>query len=417
MILKARHILPIDAPPIENGAVLIEHGRITAVGPARTLQGKPVVDYGDAVICPGFVNAHTHLELTHLAGQIPPTSDFIAWLRGILTAKLEQPMTRDGVHRATQEGLRQSLAAGVTMLGDIARSTEWTREVFSASTMRGVSFGEVIAIGTRRHMLTEYLDAALSPEHQTASMRVGVSPHAPYSVEPDAMRTCARRAKDIAAPICIQLLESPDEESFTRSREGPFADYLRELGIWDDQIPTAGCSPVELAAKTGVLGPSAIIAHANYVTDDDIAQIAATGASVAYCPRTHRAFGHPPHRFRDMLKAGINVCIGTDSLASNPSLSVLDELRFLRNLHPDFSAENLLAMGTLRGAQALGFGDAGGSITVGKPADLAVIPCDSGERVSTWNAILESDRQPFEVYIAGAPQLRSPDGKPESANT
>ena len=171
-----------------------------------------------------------------------------------------------------------------------------------------------------------------------------------------------------------------------------------------------------MAAKTGVLGPSAIIAHANYLTDGDIAQIAATGATVAYCPRTHQAFGHPPHRFRDILKAGINVCIGTDSLASNPSLSVLDELRFLRNLHPDFPAGTLLAMGTLHGAQALGFADIAGSIRVGKPADLVVIPHDPPATTSAWTRVLESDRQPFEVYIAGAPQLRSPDGKPESPN-
>ncbi|MHC4696466.1 MAG: amidohydrolase family protein [Planctomycetota bacterium] len=409
MILKARYIVPVDAPPIENGAVLIENGRIAVVGPARTLSGKPVTDYGDAVICPGFVNAHTHLELSRLAGRIPPTPDFIAWLRRVLQEKTNHPPTREGVNAAVREGLSQSIASGVTMIGDITRNPAWAREVFSGSVMRGVSFGEVIAIGSRRDMLTEYLEAAASVEHQTDSMRIGISPHAPYSVEPDAMRACALRAKDIGAPTCIHLLESADEELFTRTREGPFADYLRELGIWDDQIPASACTPVELAVRTGAVGPRTIIAHANYVSDDDIAQIASGGASVAYCPRTHKPFGHPPHRFRDMLAAGINVCIATDSLASNPSLSVLDELRFLRNLYPDFPADTLLAMGTLRGAQALGLSDVAGSITVGKPANLIVIPCDTHATASSWTRILESGRQPIEVFVGGVAQLHARD--------
>ena len=148
-------------------------------------------------------------------------------------------------------------------------------------------------------------------------------------------------------------------------------------------------------------GKRTVIAHANYVTDGDIGVIAHTGASVAYCPRTHRAFGHPPHRFRDMLAAGINVCLGTDSLVSNPSLSILDELRFLRREHLDVSPDEILAMGTLRGARALGFAKTAGSIIAGKSADLAVIPLDPTTREHGWESMFEATRPPIAVYIAG----------------
>ena len=156
----------------------------------------------------------------------------------------------------------------------------------------------------------------------------------------------------------------------------------------------------------GVLGPQTVLAHANYVSDSDIALIAASGASVAYCPRTHAAFGHPPHRFRDMLRAGVNVCLGTDSLASNPSLSILDELRLLQSKCHDVAPEDLLALGTLRGACALGFSHAVGSLTPGKSADFAVIPLPA--TAPTWDETLNSRNAPAAVYVQGQ-ELVPPD--------
>ncbi len=446
MMVKARYVVPVDAPVIENGAVTFERGRITAVGLARTLNSPPVTDYGDAVICPGFVNAHTHLELSMLAGRVPPCGDFVDWLRRLVRALSAEPTTRERIHEAVRKGVTESLRWGVTTVGDITRRPQWTREVLAASPLRGVSFGEVISIGTRRHMLADRLDAAVYAGWPTCSVprpsgwptfskvgsrfgiadraptskdvghpderiRAGISPHAPYTVEPDAMRACAERARASNLRLCIHLAESADEELFTRSCEGPFAEHLRELGVWDDAIPAGGCGPVELALRTGLLGKQTVIAHANYVSDADVKRIAASGAAVAYCPRTHGAFEHPPHRFRDMSAAGVNVCVGTDSLASNPSLSILDELRFLRRCRPDLPAEQVMAMGPLRGAYALGFEQETGSLTVGKSADLVVIPLERAgarleSRTSTdsaagWASIFESTQPPQAVYASG----------------
>jgi len=401
MIIKARYVVPVDRPAIENGAVVIERGRIAAVGSAKEFPGQPATDYGDAVICPGFVNAHTHLDLSMLVGRIAPGPDFIAWLRHLMAIITAEPATRQRVHQAVRAGVAQSLESGVTMIGDIARTPQWTREVLSASPLRGVSFGEVTAIGTRRQLLSERLDAALAEDWRSEQMKIGISPHASYSVEPAGMRACAEQARKRNAPLCIHLAETADEERFTCTCEGPFADYLRGLGVWDELIPTSGCGPVELAERTGLLGKRTVIAHANYVTDADIKRIAASGASVAYCPRIHRAFEHTSHRFRDMLAAGINVCVGTDSLASNPSLSILDELRFLRRQHADLTADRIIAMGTLHGARALGFANVAGSLTAGKMADLAVIPLDTPNAAAGWDSMFESIQPPIAVYVSG----------------
>jgi cytosine/adenosine deaminase-related metal-dependent hydrolase len=201
------------------------------------------------------------------------------------------------------------------------------------------------------------------------------------------------------APLCIHLAESRDEDAFTRHGAGPFAELGRQLGIWDEGVPISGCSPVELAFRTGVLTRRTVIAHGNYLTESDIELIAESGASVAYCPRTHAAFEHKPHPFRRLLASGVNVCIGTDSLASNPSLSVLDELRFMSKRDPDFPREALLAMGTLHGAEAIGFADELGSISPGKCADLAVIPIES--TTTGWSAIFDGSHPPVAVYHDG----------------
>ena len=405
-MLTSRFVVPVDGPVIRDGGVVLAEDRIVAVGPAHTLHSDSVIDFGHAVILPAFVNAHTHLELSDLAGLVPPSPRFTDWLQRLIAVLRDAPLTRTTAQQAARRGLAQSLAAGVATVGDISRAIRGTRAALAESVLRATSFGEVIAIGARRDALVECLDAASNTELQSDRLRVGISPHAPYTVEPEAMRACADRAHEQNARLCIHLAETADEDEFVRTRGGALADHLRAVGAWDDEIPVSGCGPVELASRTGVLGPKTIVAHGNYVTDADIRLIAKSGASVAYCPRTHHAFSHVPHRFADMLVAGINVCIGTDSLASNPSLSILEELRFLRNTYPDLSSDTITAMGTIHGARALGFDEVTGSITVGKCADLVIVPLESAASTKSWESVLESDQQPLEVYVSGVPQLR-----------
>ena len=399
MILRARYVLA--AEPIENGSVRIENGRIVEVGPAADVEGSPIEDLGDSLLLPGFVNAHTHLELSHLAGRIQPRGDFVDWigrLAQIIRAEADDP----GIARsAVQRGRELSLQAGVAMVGDITRLPAVTRAVLADGPMRVLSFGEVIAIGKLRSRLNERLAAAVEPTSSSPFLEIGISPHAPYTLEPDGLRACVERARAGGLRLCIHLAETADEALFTTRLAGPVRTYLKRHRIWDRRVPCPGRSPVDYAAATGVLGPETVLAHVNYVSDDDIDRIAASGAHVAYCPRTHEAFGHPPHPFRRMLARGVNVCVGTDSLASNPSLSVLAELRHLRNRHPDVSGGLLIEMGTARAARALGMASVVGRIAPGFWADLTVIPLDPTGPADPLNNVLQSDADPLGTCVAG----------------
>lgn len=401
VILRSRYVVTVDGPVIENGAVRVRDGVIEEVDEARRISGDAAEDFGDAVILPGFINAHTHLELGFLADRVPPQGDLLDWLRRVRETVISEGDLRTKISAAVAEGIRMSVSAGVTTIGDISKFPGSSRPVLADSGLHAVCFGEVIAIGNQRSLLDSRLDEASSREWETSRMRVGISPHAPYSVEPDALRACAVRADEMEAPLCIHLCESEHEDDFTRSGAGPFADHLRRLEIWDDDIPVAGVGAVELALITGVLGKRTVIAHGNYIHDSDLQRLAASGASVAYCPRTHGAFGHRPHPFEKMLRAGVNVCIGTDSLASTPDLSVLGELRFLQGRLPDLSPEELIAMGTIRGAEALGLAERVGSITPGKSADLVVIPLEQPSAACRWESVLESRRNPAKVIVGG----------------
>ena len=401
VVVRARHVVPVDSPPIENGAIEIRDGIITCVGPATGHTNLPVRDLGDMVLLPGFVNAHTHLELSYLAGRVPTGEGFVPWLERLVSFLKIWGDVWPLISEATREGVSESLAAGVTTVADVTRRPAIVRRILRDKSLRALSFGEVIAAGRLRSELTTRLEAAVDTSCVSERLRIGITPHSPYAVEPDALQTCTAWARERALPLCIHLAETPDEEEFTVRGTGPLRGYLERVGVWDDAVPCAGRRPVELAAECGLLGPTTILAHGNYVSDADIEIIARSGAHVAWCPRTHRAFGHAPHPFRRMLAAGVNVCVGTDSLASNPSLSVLDELRFVRREHPDLPPELILAMGTLHGARATGWADRVGSLRPGKDADWVAVRYNSSGPANPIENVLASTARPAAVYVRG----------------
>ncbi|NOS99482.1 MAG: amidohydrolase family protein [Phycisphaerales bacterium] len=411
MILRAQYVVPVDQPPIRHGAVRIHRDRITAVDHADAVQppaGDPVIDFGLAAIIPGLVNAHTHLELSALAGRVPPGPDFVRWINTLIDVRRRNCSDANAIADAVRGGVRASLAAGVTTIGDITARPDVVRPVLKHGPIRVVSFGEVIAVGAGRGILQDRLHAAMDGQHASEHLTIAVSPHAPYSVEPDGIRACADAAAENDLRLCMHLAETRDEVQFVETGGGPFRAFLTDLGLWDDTVPCPRVHPVVLADACAALTPRTLLAHVNYVDDAHIELLAARGASVAYCPRTHAAFGHDPHRFVDMLLAGVNVCIGTDSLASAPSLSPLDELRFLcaghgdgHSPHPRPAADVLFAMATVRGARALGLADETGSLAVGKSADFTIIPLTADGPRHPLDNILASNVGPIETYVRG----------------
>lgn len=355
--------------------VTVRDGIITGVGQAGA--GEAVTcDLGDTVLLPAFVNAHTHLELTYCHQRVSYDGVFADWVRSLVKIWPDAP-GEDALRRSAEKGLEQSLAAGVATIGDIGYGPR-SLDVWRASPIPLVGFLEVLGMGPRRlsphrqafGTLEPLVDTAGLPEHVT----LGWSPHAPYSVDtPIYERIIADvRARDRL--VCTHLAETPDELQLLADGTGPFRELLEQWGLWDGSFIPPGCSPVAYMESLGLLACSPVLVHVNYLREGDLDRLTAAPCHVVYCPRSHAFFGHEPHAYRAMLARGINVCIGTDSLASNDSLSILDELRFMRRRDGDLPGEQILAMGTIAGARALRRDQHVGTVTAGKRADLVVVP-------------------------------------------
>ncbi len=380
-IIRPRYLLDEHGQVVENAALRVVGGVITEMDRADRVSGAPVHDAGDVILLPGLVNAHTHLELGFAANRVPPSPDFTGWLHALLDEILATASDATVAGRSVAAGLDSALAGGVTLLGDITRQPSLTRATIANVDRRPavVSFGEVIAIGRLRETAERRIaDAVQGLAERVPDIWPAISPHAPYTVEEEVLRRCVAEGRRPGQRLCMHAAETEAEEQFTRRGAGPLRDYLEKLEVWDGDIPIPGCGPIEWLDRCGVLGSTTLLAHCNYVSDADMDRLARTGTHVAYCPRTHAAFGHAPHRFRDMLARGVNVCLGTDSLASSPSLSILDEMRFLHQEHPDLAPAEILRMATRNGAAALGQGDQAGVLAPGRRLAFAAIDLHAG---------------------------------------
>jgi cytosine/adenosine deaminase-related metal-dependent hydrolase len=392
-----------DGGPVASADLRIEVGKVAAIEPARGRLEAGGVDLGEVVLLPGTVNAHTHLELSGLAGKVRYRGNFVTWLTEV-TAR--RPTDQSAIAAVVREGADASLAAGVTCVGDICYGNRAWRTLRD-HPIRAVCFAECLGIGRRRHDALSRLGRDMAGMAEDDGLRIGISPHAPYSVAEEAYRGCLDLARSNNWPLTTHLAETPDEGSFVRHGAGNLHRFLTMLGIADDSVSATGLSPVAYAARVGLLAHPTLLAHVNYLDDEDLAMLAASQASVAYCPRSHRYFRHKGHRFTEMLAAGVNVCVGTDSLASSPTLSVLDELRFLRRRHPELPGATLLAMGTINGARALGWDDRIGSLSPGKWADAVAVPLDADGPDDPIENVLRSDLAPTATIVGGHMAFRA----------
>lgn len=368
----ARWVFPVAGPPLPHGTVAVRGEKIEVVEPRGTR--TPDEDFGNAAIIPGLVNAHTHLDLSGARGLIPPTDPdhFTDWLRGVIAYR--RTRTPDQVQADIRAVLAACLRSGTTLLGDIAAEGA-SYPAVSTAPIRATLFWEVIGLRLERFLaaLMEFEnkagfswaeDAPVPIYPDTPLCRWAVSPHAPYSANHE-----AARGRLLLGDAAIHFAESPAEMEFLTSRTGPFVSFLQEIGAWDPKAVTLGTRDF-LVNYPRTRSP-ALYVHCNYLPPDTTF---GPNQSIVYCPRTHAAFRHPPHPFREFLKRGVRVCLGTDSLASNPDLDILAEARFVHAKYPDFPSDMLLKMITLSGAEALGWADEAGSLEPGKSADFVVVP-------------------------------------------
>jgi cytosine/adenosine deaminase-related metal-dependent hydrolase len=398
MIITAAWVAPMSGPIIRDGAVLFVDQRIAAVGAARELlAANPdahVHDAGNAVVLPGLINAHTHLELSGCAAGDPPAS-FPQWIEG-MAARIGP---QGDFAAAAKLGASQSLSFGVTAVGDISQRCHLTRLALRGGPLRVISYGEALGIGATRFKVDQLLTQALDQSTASDRVTIGVSPHAPYSLERANYFRVTQAAREHGLPIATHLNELPYEREFLANRSGPFREMFERLGIWQGDIELFNGSPIELARSARLIdSPDALLAHVNYCDDDELSTLAAGKASVVYCPRTHAYFGHPPHRWRDMLAAGINVAVGTDSCASSPDLNLVDDLRLMHRIAPETPAQTLWEMATVRAARAIAQQSTLGSLEIGKAADVTIFPVQTDDPLQD---ILTSSCLPTHVWIAG----------------
>jgi cytosine/adenosine deaminase-related metal-dependent hydrolase len=390
--LTARWVFPVEGPPLEGGTVTIQGHRILAVESRGCRTADK--DLGNAALLPGFVNAHTHLDLTGLRGRVPPGEDFPAWLRAVIGHR--RRLTPEQVQADVQTGLNEALAFGTTLLGDIsAQGLSWP--VLSTASLRSVVFYELLGLPrARAHQVWATACQWLNNHPATGSCRPGLSPHAPYSVRDSLFRAAANLARQRHIPLAIHLAETRSELELLEQHRGPFADFLSGVGVWDPAGLVTGPGDV-LRLNAGV--GHVLFAHGNYF---DVDACFPPGVTVVYCPRTHAAFGHAPHPFQAFLAAGVRVALGTDSLASNPNLDVLGEARFLCRQFPEIAGDVMLRMATLSGAEALDWQTETGSLAVGKSADLVVLPLPDEDCADPHRLLWQSALPVAGVLLRGA---------------
>jgi len=384
-ILAAKYVLPIASDPIPDGAIAIDGGLIAAVGTRSEISGEfpsaTIDDLGEAAILPGMVNCHSHLEITAMRGSLDRFEhDFYTWLITLTKLRGEVLNVAD-LEIAAIAGALEGAQAGVTCFGDIGRFGRAGLNALKTVGLRGVLFQETDFSADGRTASEDFerlKDKFLKlRDEDTDLVEVGISPHAPYTVSRELFEKIARFALDENVKTTIHAAESPEEDELMRRGTGFFTTVYEKFGVeWKSPL----CSSVEFLSQTGVLESRPLLAHCITVSDIDIETIAASGASIAHCPKSNAKFGHGYAPFERLIDAGIAVGLGSDSVATNNTCDLLEEARFAsfssRNRADRIrfiSAGEVLEAATLGGAKALGLDHKIGSLERGKQADIAVI--------------------------------------------
>jgi 5-methylthioadenosine/S-adenosylhomocysteine deaminase len=372
----------VAGEPIEDGAVLVTGCAIAAVGRADEVvapEGVEVRDLGEVALLPGLVNAHSHLELTVMRGLLEDLP-FRDWIARLTDVKLNRLDTGDLLD-SSRLGALEAVSSGITCLGDTC-DTGLALDALREAGLRGVVFQETFGpdqaqAGESTRKLIDKVAALEERAGRDGRVRVGVSPHAPYTVSAELFGRVARLALDRGLPVAIHAAESEAEERFVRAGEGPFAEGLARRGIsWE----APGRSTISYLAALGVLETRPLLVHAVRATEEDLELVAEAGARIAHCPKSNAKFGHGVAPLAAMLARGITVGLGTDSVVSNNVCDMLDELRaaalFARAAARDakaLGARRALELATLGGARALGLDGEVGTLEPGKRADLCAV--------------------------------------------
>jgi cytosine/adenosine deaminase-related metal-dependent hydrolase len=353
VILRAGWVLPVDSPPLRDGAVATEGGRVAWVGPAADAPPGETRDLGPGVLLPGLVNGHCHLELSHLAGGLAGARGFVSWVEALVAARGDATAT--GVRAAAEAGIAELEATGTVAVGDVSNALAHL-DLLAASSLRARVFFELI--GWDPAAADRVMDAAharLGALNLPDSITVSLAAHAPHSVSADLFAAMVE-AGGVAA---LHLAESPHERRFLDGGDAEWSAFLASRGLGHVAFRPPRTSPVRYVDALGVLRPGLLAAHGVQVDEADCALLAARGAVVVLCPRSNEALGVGLAPVPELRAAGVRMCLGTDSLASVPTLDLWDDVLALRRAFPSLEPEWLVRAATRGGAEALGYDDLG----------------------------------------------------------
>lgn len=367
LIFKAKWVIPILEAPILDGALEVVNQTITRVGPFKEVYKEAykskVIDFGEAIILPCLVNLHTHLELSCLRYKIRSSGSFISWVRNVI--KVREKLSLLEMKEYAHLALREVWEQGVGVIGDIT-NTGITVNLLYDSYFRGYIFQEIINFkgGTKLKSLEEGTKAK--------NFRYTYSAHSPYTVSPlllQAIKSYNRRKNLL---FCIHCGESQEEVDFLRTGKGEIRELLKERGQWNESFVAPGLSPVKYLESLGVLDEKTLLVHMVYLEEGDIEILRKRKVKICVCPRSNLYIGVGLPKLKTLLEAGLEVGIGTDSLASNESLSIWEELKVLYFYYPEVSPYELLKLATFNGARILGYFNLG-AILPGYSPNLMVV--------------------------------------------
>jgi len=381
MIFRAKIVLPVSQPPVENGAVAVSGNKIRAVGRWADLQSsndEKVLDLGDVILLPGLVNAHCHLDYTDMAGELPPPTTFTDWIPLITAAKTAWSYAEYA--HSWLHGAHMLVKTGTTTVADIESMPDLLPEVWDATPLRVFSFLEMTGIRAKRKprdILNEAVEKIDALAHARCSS--SLSPHAPYSTLPELLRLTAGLARKKKWRVTTHIAESAEEfEMFAHAR-GKMFDWMKRNER--DHSDCGHGSPVKHFARNKMLGENLIAAHVNMLAHGDARLLGRHRVHVVHCPRSHAYFRHPPFLRERLDNAGVNLCLGTDSLATTrkigkqkPELNMFEEMRLLAATDKSISPPEILRMATINGARALGLAGQAGELSENASADLIAIP-------------------------------------------
>ncbi len=397
-ILSADFVLPISAAPIEKGAILIEKDKIVAVGKSSELIKKfPEAvqeDFGEAVLMPGFINCHAHLEITAMRGFLDASDgDFYSWLIALTKTRAEV-LTEEDVKTAAIFGALEGARAGITCFGDIGRFGKAGFEALKINGLRGILFQETdfspldeTSADDFEKLKDKFFELK---ETENNLVKVGISPHSPYTVSRKLFEKITEFALEENLEISIHAAESAEEDVFLKTGAGFFAELYKRFNLeWN----APKMSSVEYLNEIGVLRAKPLLAHCVKVSENDLCLIEKSASRIAHCPKSNAKFGHGIAPLRRFLEKGIKTGFGSDSVASNNTCDILEEARFatllartLGGKKEFLNAAQIIETATLGGARAIGLEKEIGSLESGKQADIIAVSLDNAAQIPVHDA-------------------------------